>query len=283
MGATAGSCVVTRPGWCIWRAGRSALGHSTSWLLWDTVPTATAISVIPQHKRTPGPRDDLESPDTLVLGAPRRARRIHLQKTPATSAWSQRGSAVQSHLPRQKCAPKLTASTLQESGPKACTGGPRMLPRRPVPRGRRELVPVADAAAKAASKLGGEGPAAGGRREEGRKASAAETRSRWSCARPRRRPLGSYLWREGGLRNLRGGGGFPGLRRSWHRWRQGSRERGWARVGTAPSPGTPRRDSRWPSRGGARRCPARQVSAQAGRPRRVGGLRPLNLFAGPCF
>ena len=70
----------------------------------------------------------------------------------------------------------------------------------------------------------GRGMACTGRREEGRKMSAAETRCRWSCARPRRRPRGSYLWREGGLRNLRGGGGFSGLRRSWHRWRQGSRE-----------------------------------------------------------
>lgn len=59
-----------------------------------------------------------------------------------------------------------------------------MLPERPVPRALRELVPAADAAAKAASKLGGERPAAAGRREEGRKASAAETRSAGAVRAP---------------------------------------------------------------------------------------------------
>lgn len=39
-------------------------------------------------------------------------------------------------------------------------------------------------------------------------------------------------------------------------------------MGTAPSPGTPRRDSRWPNRGGARRCrqgkSPRRLDAPAG-------------------
>lgn len=47
---------------------------------------------------------------------------------------------------------------------------------KPVLRGRTALAPAANATAKVPSNLGGEQPAAWGRREEGRRASAGESR-----------------------------------------------------------------------------------------------------------
>lgn len=231
-----------------------------------------------------GARDDLGSPDTLYWGPPRRGRWVHpAEDAPNFGPEPARLCAPHSRPPRQEWAPKLSASTLQEPGTKACTGGPRRLPGRPLPRGRTKLAPAADATAKVPSKLGGERPAARGWREEGRSASAAETASRGSSARPSRGAAPTCGARAAGRGNLRGGGGFLGLGRSWHHWRLGRREGRRAWVRTAPSPGTRRRDSRWPGRGGARRCRSGCVAAQAGRHRWAGGLRPLGLSPGPYF